>query len=214
MPELRDVTDQSFDQDVLASSTPVLVDFWGDHCPACRQISPILQQLAGEYAGRLAIVKMHAAENPRTSAKMGDADDPRVQGREGGRTARRRAAEGGVHGADRAGDRGGVAARYAPEHTLRMLRVAVGSNIVAGFWSAQRPILHLDRDLRQEASGAGIHHGAAFAARPTSRPSQLSCRAGPSLDVRRLVGASGGAAADPELVRLAREDPLCAARSS
>jgi thioredoxin 1 len=71
MPELRDVTDQSFDQDVLASSTPVLVDFWGDHCPACRQISPILQQLAGEYAGRLAIVKMHAAENPRTSAKMG-----------------------------------------------------------------------------------------------------------------------------------------------
>jgi thioredoxin 1 len=71
MPELRDVTDQSFDQDVLASGTPVLVDFWGDHCPACRQISPILQQLAGEYAGRLAIVKMHAAENPRTSAKLG-----------------------------------------------------------------------------------------------------------------------------------------------
>jgi thioredoxin 1 len=71
MPELRDVTDQSFDQDVLASATPVLVDFWGDHCPACRQISPILQQLAGEYAGRLAILKMHAAENPRTSSKLG-----------------------------------------------------------------------------------------------------------------------------------------------
>ena len=71
MAELRDVTDQSFEKDVLASTTPVLVDFWGDHCPACRQISPILQQLAGEYAGRLAIVKMHAAENPRTSAKMG-----------------------------------------------------------------------------------------------------------------------------------------------
>lgn len=71
MPELRDVTDQSFDQDVLASATPVLVDFWGDHCPACRQISPLLQQLAGEYAGRLSIVKMHAAENPRTAAKMG-----------------------------------------------------------------------------------------------------------------------------------------------
>jgi thioredoxin 1 len=71
MAELRDVTDQSFDQDVLASATPVLVDFWGDHCPACRQISPILQQLAGEYKGRLAIVKMHAAENPKTSAKLG-----------------------------------------------------------------------------------------------------------------------------------------------
>jgi thioredoxin 1 len=71
MAELRDVTDQSFEKDVLASTTPVLVDFWGDHCPACRQISPILQQLAGEYDGRLAIVKMHAAENPSTAGKLG-----------------------------------------------------------------------------------------------------------------------------------------------
>jgi len=71
MPELRDVTDQSFAAEVLAAATPVLVDFWGDHCPACRQISPILQGLAGEYAGRVAIVKMHAAENPATSTKLG-----------------------------------------------------------------------------------------------------------------------------------------------
>jgi len=48
MAELRDVTDQTFATDVLASAAPVLVDFWGDHCPACRQISPILQQLASE----------------------------------------------------------------------------------------------------------------------------------------------------------------------
>ncbi len=71
MAELRDVTDASFAQEVLASTTPVLVDFWGDHCPACRQISPILQQLAGEYAGRLTIVKMLAADNPSTSTKLG-----------------------------------------------------------------------------------------------------------------------------------------------
>jgi thioredoxin 1 len=71
MPELRDVTDQSFAADVLASKAPVLVDFWGDHCPACRQISPILKTLADEYAGRVAIVKMHAAENPSTSSKLG-----------------------------------------------------------------------------------------------------------------------------------------------
>ena len=71
MAELRDVTDQTFQQDVLAATTPVLVDFWGDHCPACRQISPLLQQLAGEYAGRLSIVKMHAAENPSTASKLG-----------------------------------------------------------------------------------------------------------------------------------------------
>lgn len=69
--ELRDVTDQSFASEVLASETPALVDFWGDHCPACRQISPILKQLAADYAGRLRIVKMHAAENPATSARFG-----------------------------------------------------------------------------------------------------------------------------------------------
>lgn len=71
MAELRDVTDQSFAADVLASATPVLVDFWGDHCPACRQISPILKELASEYDGRLTIVKMHAAENPGTASKHG-----------------------------------------------------------------------------------------------------------------------------------------------
>ena len=71
MAELRDVTDASFAADVLGATTPVLVDFWGDHCPACRQISPILQQLAAEYAGRLAIVKVHAAENAKTASQHG-----------------------------------------------------------------------------------------------------------------------------------------------
>ena len=71
MAELHDVTDQSFSREVLESELPVLVDFWGDHCPACRQISPILSQLASEYAGRLRIVKLHAAENAATSARYG-----------------------------------------------------------------------------------------------------------------------------------------------
>ncbi len=71
MPELRDVTDQTFAGEVLQSDVPVLVDFWGDHCPACRQISPILKDLATEYDGRLRVLKLHAAENPSTSAKYG-----------------------------------------------------------------------------------------------------------------------------------------------
>jgi thioredoxin 1 len=69
--ELGEVTDQSFASQVLASETPTLVDFFGDHCPACRQISPILKQLAADYAGRLRILKMHAAENPATAARFG-----------------------------------------------------------------------------------------------------------------------------------------------
>ena len=71
MSELRDVTDQTFAGEVLQSDVPVLVDFWGDHCPACVQISPILKALATEYDGRLRILKLHAAENPSTSAKYG-----------------------------------------------------------------------------------------------------------------------------------------------
>jgi len=71
LAELHDVTDQSFSRDVLESPLPVLVDFWGDHCPACRQISPILSDLAREYEGRLRIVKLHAAENAATSARYG-----------------------------------------------------------------------------------------------------------------------------------------------
>jgi len=71
MAELADVTEDSFDSEVLASDVPVLVDFWGDHCPACRQISPILRTLADERSGTLKIVKVHAAENPGVSARYG-----------------------------------------------------------------------------------------------------------------------------------------------
>ncbi len=69
MAELRDVTDESFEREVVESDVPVLVDFWGDHCPACRQISPILSELADEHAGKAKIVKIHAAENMATSSR-------------------------------------------------------------------------------------------------------------------------------------------------
>lgn len=71
MAEILDVTDGSFESEVIASPVPVLVDFWGDHCPACRQISPILHELAEERAGRAKIVKVHATENAATAAKFG-----------------------------------------------------------------------------------------------------------------------------------------------
>lgn len=71
MAELHDVTDTNFDAEVLRPGTLALVDFWGDHCPACRQISPILKDLAEGYGGRVKIVKMHAADNMTTSARFG-----------------------------------------------------------------------------------------------------------------------------------------------
>lgn len=76
--ELQDVTDKTFGAEVLESSIPVLVDFWGDHCAACRTISPILRDLADTYAGRVRIVKVHAAENPSTSARFAVRSMPTV----------------------------------------------------------------------------------------------------------------------------------------
>jgi thioredoxin 1 len=82
--ELHDVTDRSFELEVLHSEVPALVDFWGEHCPAGRQISPILRELAGEYAGRVKVVKIHAAENPATTAQYGVRAMPTVLAFAGG----------------------------------------------------------------------------------------------------------------------------------
>jgi thioredoxin 1 len=71
MAEIPDVTDDSFEREVMQSDVPVLVDFWGDHCAACRQISPILSELAEERSSSLKIVKIHAAENATTSSQFG-----------------------------------------------------------------------------------------------------------------------------------------------
>ncbi len=65
------VTDANFDQEVMKSATPVLVDFWAPWCGPCKAIAPILDQLAGEYAGRLKIVKVNVDDNPMAPQRFG-----------------------------------------------------------------------------------------------------------------------------------------------
>lgn len=65
------VTDDSFEQDVLRAPGPVLVDFWAEWCGPCKQIAPALDSLAQDYEGRLSVVKVNIDENPGTPGKYG-----------------------------------------------------------------------------------------------------------------------------------------------
>ena len=68
------VSDATFEQDVLNSETPVLVDFWAEWCSPCKQIAPLLKEISDEYGERLTIAKLNIDENPKTPNKY------RVQG--------------------------------------------------------------------------------------------------------------------------------------
>ncbi|MBV9993633.1 MAG: thioredoxin [Caulobacteraceae bacterium] len=65
------VTDQTFEQQVLKASGPVLVDFWAEWCGPCKQIAPALDQIAEELAGHVTIAKVNIEESPATPSRYG-----------------------------------------------------------------------------------------------------------------------------------------------
>ncbi len=67
----KTITDASFEADVLQASGPVLVDFWATWCGPCKMLGPVLEELAGELDGKIAIGKVNVDDNPSTPGKYG-----------------------------------------------------------------------------------------------------------------------------------------------
>ena len=65
------VTDDNFENEVLQSSAPVLVDYWAEWCGPCKMIAPVLDEIAGEYQGRVKIAKLNIDDNPNTPPRYG-----------------------------------------------------------------------------------------------------------------------------------------------
>jgi len=87
MAEVLEVTDQTFEDEVLKSEQPVIIDFWAEWCAPCRAIAPIVKDLAANYGDQVKIVKMNIDENPNTPGKYGVRAIPTVLAFKGGTVA-------------------------------------------------------------------------------------------------------------------------------
>lgn len=71
MSQIKHVTDDSFEQEVLSAEQPVLVDYWAEWCGPCKMIAPVLEEVAEEYGDKIQVAKLNIDENPNTPPKYG-----------------------------------------------------------------------------------------------------------------------------------------------
>ncbi|MBN1104199.1 MAG: thioredoxin [Deltaproteobacteria bacterium] len=87
MSDLLHVTDENFDAEIMKSETPALVDFWAEWCGPCRMVGPVVEELAGQYKGKVKFAKMDVDKNRQTPTRFGIRNIPTLIFFKGGEVA-------------------------------------------------------------------------------------------------------------------------------
>lgn len=87
MSDLLQVTDENFDEEIINSDLPTMVDFWAEWCGPCKMVAPVVEDLATEYEGKIKIAQMNVDQNRRTPARFGIRNIPTLILFKGGEVA-------------------------------------------------------------------------------------------------------------------------------